>query len=91
VPRIHLLVSPVLVLAAYEIVKVYINGSTAYFGLGLFSAAHLVLETASFKVQISPMLLKTIAHKWQRQLHLCIAFKNPELLKTQALWSGSWP
>jgi hypothetical protein len=47
--------------------KVYINGSTAFSGLGLSFCVHPANKKAQFQVQASPMLLKTIANKWHSE------------------------
>jgi len=64
-----LLFSPVLELRAWLPTKVYINGSTAFSGLGPFRSAHPANKKAQFKVQTWLILLKTSAHKWYGEHH----------------------
>jgi hypothetical protein len=56
--------------------KVYINGSTAFFRLGLLFSMHPDTQKASFQVQFRPMLLKTIAYKWHGEHHAQLLQKS---------------
>jgi hypothetical protein len=60
---------PNLELRAAQAAKVYINGSTAFFRLGLLFSMHPDSQNAPFQVQPHPMLLKTSAYKWYGKHH----------------------